>query len=135
MNLIKQHWKNILFVLLIIFSLNKCTVACNRDGEINKQKAEIVRQDSIIKSQADSLKYLNIRFTDVQTSKTDLKDIALGNKQELELVVNTLRNENVDLNKKLVDSNRKIKELINENKKLVKENQKLQEQLIKYNNE
>ena len=36
MEYIKKNWKIILIAILVIFSLNKCTVACNRDTTINK---------------------------------------------------------------------------------------------------
>ena len=55
MKFIKKNWKIILIVLLVIFSLNKCTVACNRSHTIDNQSTEIVKKDSIIKSKSDSL--------------------------------------------------------------------------------
>ena len=115
---------SILLGLFIVFSLNRCTVACNRDSKINKQNVEILQKDSIIKTQIDSLKYLTIRFDDAQNSKSDLKDVALGSKQELELQVNQLIKDKEDLNNK-------INSLTSENNKLKKENQQLKQQINK----
>lgn len=126
MAFIKQHWKEILFVLLVIFSLNKCTVACNRDTKINNQQEELIKKDSIIKVQADSLNILNIRWNDSQNSKSDLKDIALGNKEELSNQINQLTNQNNELNNR-------INSLINENNKLKQENSKLTKQIKQLN--
>lgn len=124
MEKIKKYWKEILLGLFIVFSLNRCTVACNRDSKINKQNVEILQKDSIIKTQIDSLKYLTIRFDDAQNSKSDLKDVALGSKQELELQVNQLIKDKEDLNNK-------INSLTSENNKLKKENQQLKQQINK----
>ena len=61
-NMIVKGVLILLIGLLILFSLNKCTVACNRDTKINKQQTELVQKDSIIKVQADSL---NISFNEL----------------------------------------------------------------------
>lgn len=78
MNKIKKNWKSILIVLLVLFSLNKCTVSCNRQGVIDKQNVEIVKQDSIIKAQNDSIRILNVELI----GKNDKED-ALNNAHNL----------------------------------------------------
>ena len=78
MNKIKKNWKTILIVLLVLFSLNKCTVSCNRQGVIDKQNVEIVKQDSLIKAQNDSIRILNVELI----SKNDKED-ALNNAHNL----------------------------------------------------
>lgn len=78
MNKIKKNWKSILIVLLVLFSLNKCTVSCNRQGVIDKQNIEIVKQDSIIKAQNDSIRILNVELI----GKNDKED-ALNNAHNL----------------------------------------------------
>lgn len=45
---IKTNWKNILLVLLVIFSLNKCTQSCNRGNKIVDLESTIQYQDSAI---------------------------------------------------------------------------------------
>lgn len=78
MNKIKKNWKTILIVLLVLFSFNKCTVSCNRKGTINKQNIEIVKQDSLIKAQNDSIRILNVELI----GKNDKED-ALNNAHNL----------------------------------------------------
>lgn len=78
MNKIKKNWKTILIVLLVLFSLNKCTVSCNRQGVIDKQNVEIVKQDSLIKAQNDSIRILNVELI----GKNDKED-ALNNAHNL----------------------------------------------------
>ena len=113
MNKIKQYWKEILIGLLVIFSLNKCTVACNRDSKIKRQSIELVQKDSIIKSQADSLKAFSIRWEENQKGQKNYQNLATGTKQEL---VNTIE-----------CMTEKIKELTNENNRLKKEIKQLKE--------
>jgi len=116
MEKIKQHWKEILIGLLIIFGLNKCTVACNRDTVINNQNTEIVQKDSIIKVQTDSLNILRIRWNDAQNSQSTYQGIALGNQQELINQINTLKQEKENLSSKIINlnnENNKLKRTIN----------------------
>ena len=118
MEKIKKYWKEILIVLLVIFSLNRCTVACNRDTKINKQNTELVKQDSIIKSQSDTLNILKVRWNDAQKSQSTYQGIAIGNQQ-------SLLNEIESLNKKVNDYTNQINLLKNQNAKLIKENNQL----------
>lgn len=122
MEFIKKNWKTILIVLLVIFSLNKCTVACNRDTKINKQQTELVQKDSIIKAQYDSLNILKVRWNDAQTNKNDLVGVAMNTKQELVNQINQLNCENLILTQK-------VNQLTSEVNKLNKENKKLKDQL------
>ena len=63
MEQIKKNWKNILLVLLALFSLTKCTQSCNRAGAYDELKAKtdtaIIQKDSIIKTLEDSCTALN----------------------------------------------------------------------------
>ena len=63
MEYIKKHWKNILLIVLLLFSLSKCTQSCNRAGTIDKMESEnaelVVKKDSIIKALSDSCTVLN----------------------------------------------------------------------------
>lgn len=118
MEFIKKNWKMVLIALLVVFSLNKCTVACNRDTKINKQQTELVQKDSIIKVQADSLNILKIRWNDAQTNKNDIVGVALNSKQELTNQVNQLTNENKTLSQKINQLTSEINNLKKENKKL-----------------
>jgi len=124
MEYIKKNWKIILIAILVVFSLNKCTVACNRDTKLNKQAIELVKKDSIIKVQSDSLNILNIRWGDAQTNKKDLVGVALNTKQELSDRIEQLVYENNTLSQK-------VNSLTTENNKLKKENKELKAKINK----
>ena len=122
MEFIKKHWKEILLALLIVFSLNKCTVACNRDTKINKLQTEIVQKDSIINKQNKDLDVLKIRWADAMSNQSTYQGLALGTKKELIDSINILKSE-----KKLIyEKNKKLElEIIN----IKKENKQLKNQL------
>ena len=122
MEFIKKHGIKILIALLVIFGMNKCTVACNRANEIEKQKIEIVQKDSIINVKSDSLYVLTIRWNDAKNNQTTYQGIALGTKQALIDSINILKAEKNLINEKLKKS-----EL--ENNNLKKENKQLKEQI------
>ena len=122
MEFIKKHWKEILIVLLIIFSLNKCTVACNRNTKINKQEAELIQKDSIIKAQADSLNAFSIRWEENQKGQENYQHLATGTKQELTDIISDMKNT-------IETMTGKIQSLTNENNQLKRENKQLKEQL------
>ena len=124
MEFIKKHWKEILIGLLVVFSLNKCTVACNRDTTINKQQIELIHKDSVIKNQSDTLNILKIRWNDAQKSQNAYQGIAMGNQQEL---VNTIG----EMKTTIELMTNKVRTLTNENNNLKKENKQLKNQLNK----
>jgi len=118
MEFIKKNWKIILIAILVAFSLNKCTVACNRDTKLNKQAIELVKKDSIIKAQSDSLNILKVRWDDAQTNKNDLVGVALNTKQELANQVNQLTDDNNSLSQKINTLTSEVNKLKRENKQL-----------------
>lgn len=63
METIKKNWKNILIVVLVLFSLTKCTQSCNRAGYAEQIEREYTvssaAQDSVIKKLSDSCTVLN----------------------------------------------------------------------------
>ena len=122
MKFIKKNWKLIIIGLLIIFSLNKCTVACNRDTMINKQQSELIQKDSIIKVQEDSLKAFSIRWEENQKGQVNYQNLATGTKQEL---VNTIGEMKITIE----NMTNKIQTLTNENTQLKKENKQLKDQI------
>lgn len=121
MNFIKQHWKEILIALLVIFSLNKCSVACNRDTKINNQQTELVQKDSIIRVQADSLNILKIRWNDSQNSQNRYEGLALGNQQQLLNEIESLQNINNEQSKQIKSQDAEINRLKKENQQLKKQ--------------
>lgn len=122
MKKIKKYWKEILIGLLVIFSLNKCTVACNRDSKIGKQTVELTQKDSIIRVQSDSLNILKIRFSDAQSSQNTYQGIALNTKQEL---LDEINSKNIEIN----NLKNKVNQLTQENTKLKNDNRNLKNQL------
>ena len=122
MEFIKKHWKEILLALLIVFSLNKCTVACNRDTKINKLQTEIVQKDSIINKQKEDLDVLKIRWADAMSNQSTYQGLALGTKKELLDSINILQTEK----HLMYEKNRKLELEINNIKK---ENKQLKDQL------
>lgn len=120
MNFIKQHWKEILIALLVIFSLNKCSVACNRDAKINNQQTELIQKDSIIKVKSDSLNILKIRWNDFQTSQNRYEGLALGNQHQLLNEIESLQNINNEQSKLIKSQDKQINRLKKENQQLKK---------------
>lgn len=62
MEWIKQHWKEIVIVILVVFGLNKCTQSCTRQDKINESELNIVMRDSTINALNDSIYVLNTKL-------------------------------------------------------------------------
>lgn len=106
MEKIKKNWKTILIVLLVIFSLNKCTVSCNRGSKLSQAEQTISKQDSAIKVMSDSIKSLNVTIANLadkngmlsefnkQQSKSDSLNRATQKEQmrQVNSVINRLKN-------------------------------------------
>ena len=61
---IKSHWKEILFMIVALFALNKCTQSCNRQNTIETLEKTVLRQDSTINFQTIQIKNLQRDTTD-----------------------------------------------------------------------
>ena len=59
MDWVKQNWKLIVIIILVLFSLSKCTQSCNRATDIENKQAQIEIMDSILKVANDSISALN----------------------------------------------------------------------------
>lgn len=118
MEKIKRYWKGILIAFLVIFSLNKCTVACNRATKIDN--LEHANQD--YKTAYDSLLKVNdiqkIRLDDSQKSNESYAGIATTNQ-------NALIKKNDSLRGEITKLNSTINSLKSENAKLKQENKNL----------
>ena len=117
---IKRNWKNILLILLILFSFSKCTSSCSRGKEIDRLNYQIVQMDSVITANGIELDKLNMRLDDAQTNIESYRGIATGNQKELVDKVSELTEENKKLQSKinsLSKENTKLKEELNEIKK------------------
>lgn len=93
-NFLKRNWKNIVIVILILFSLNRCTVACNRSYKIQENYNKIEKLDSVIKVQYDEI--------------SDLKRDIIGYKDKLGIYDNF----NKERNKQDSINNERIKEYL-----------------------
>ncbi len=99
---IKKNWKTILIVLLVLFSLNKCTVSCNRQGVIDKQTTELVKKDSIILSNQDTIKAKQETIEKMMLiieGKNNVTDAHLDNKEFFEYRINKLNDSISALNR------------------------------------
>lgn len=115
---VKRNWKNIALILLLLFSLSKCTSSCNKQKQIDKMDYQIVQMDSVIIANGIELDKLNMRLDDAKTSIDSYKGIATGNQQELVNKVSELSEEN----KKLKNQ---VNTLTKENNNLKKEVEEL----------
>lgn len=114
---IKKNWKNILLIILVIFSVSKCTSSCTRGRQIDRLNYQIVQMDSVITSNGIELDKLNTRLDDAQTSIDSYKGIATGNQRDLVDKVSTLSEENKNLQKQvnsLTKENGKLKNKVSE---------------------
>ena len=96
-NFLKRNLKNIVIVILIVFSLNRCTVACNRSYKIKENYNKIEKLDSVIKVQYDEI--------------SDLKRDIIGYKDKLGIYDNF----NKERNKQDSINNERLKEYIKYN--------------------
>jgi len=114
---LKKNWKNILLILLIIFSMSKCTSSCSRGREINRLNVQIEQLDSIVVAKGIEYDKQSIELQGVKTSIDSYKGIATGNQKELVDKVTSLTEENRNLTNKvnsLNKENKKLKEKIDE---------------------
>jgi len=119
---IKKNWKNILLIILVIFSVSKCTSSCTRGRQIDRLNYQIVQMDSVITSNGIELDKLNTRLDDAQTSIDSYKGIATGNQRDLVDKVSTLGEENKNLQKQvnsLIKENGKLKNKVSELEKQI----------------
>ena len=105
---VKRNWKNILLIILVLFSFSKCTSSCSKGRQIEKLNYQIEQMDSIIVSNGIEIDKLSMRLGDAQTSIDSYKGIAIGNQNELVDKISELTEEN----KKLTNDNERLKQKI-----------------------
>lgn len=98
---LKKNWKNILLILLVIFSMSKCTSSCSKGRQIDRLEYQIVQMDSVITANGIELDKLNTRLGDAQTSIDSYKGIATGNQRELVDRISQLTEEKRQLEEQL----------------------------------
>ena len=60
----RKNWKNILIVVLVLFSLGKCTQSCNRSLRVDELESEAVTKESTINSLTKQVELLKIDTAD-----------------------------------------------------------------------
>lgn len=102
LNKLKKNWKTVLIALLVLFSLNKCTVSCNKQGVIDKQNVELIQKDSIIVAKQDTIKAKQETIEKMMLiieGKNNVTDAHLDNKEFFEYRINKLNDSISVLNK------------------------------------
>lgn len=112
---LKRNWKNIVLIILVLFSFSKCTSSCSRGKEIDRLNYQIVQMDSVITAQGIAFDKQSIELEGAKTSIDNYKGIATGNQKEL-----------VDKVTQLTEENKNLQSRINS---LVKERDKLKKQV------
>lgn len=112
---IKRNWKICLIVLLILFSLTKCSQSCNRNIQLKQQLECINHKDSIIADRDGTL--IN--------KDSIIRELTLKNEHLIEML-NSEKQYSVNFSD-IAFSNQRI--LIDENKRYKNENAKLRKQL------
>jgi len=125
---LKKNWKTIVIVLLLLFSINKCTNSCTRGREIDRLNYQIVQQDSALRANNVQIDKLSTRLDDANTSINNYKGIATGNQKDLINKLEELTENNKNLNTKVNNLTKENKNLTKENEKLTKENTELKEE-------
>lgn len=124
---IKKNWKIILIFVLVLFGMNKCTVSCNRQGEIDRLNVQIEQMDSTYKydvSERDSkIELLTDSLDDLNKDYNHLID-----KYNITVESNSRMDE---ANRRADAANKRATNEANRANKLAKENQELKN----YNNE
>lgn len=64
MDKIKKNWQIIVIVILLLFSMSKCTQSCNRQGIINEQSVKIEKLDSLNQINISRIQFLERDTTD-----------------------------------------------------------------------
>ena len=102
---IKDNWKIILIILLLLFGVSKCTSSCNRGNQIDKLNYQIVQMDSIITSNGIEIERMNIKLDDAKSSIDSYKGIATGNQRDLVEQITTQKKKKRELEEKLKRTN------------------------------
>lgn len=73
----KEHWKDIIIVLILIFGISKCTSSCTTSLKVNQLSTQLSQKDSVIDSlnmiitkKANDINVLNEKI-DVQSSQLE----------------------------------------------------------------
>ena len=99
MEKIKKNWHIIVIVVLLLFSLSKCTQSCNRATEIDMNIQTIVEKDSTISALNDSIVALNHRIDLLTNDKSNQEKLIESQKESIDKINEAKKNINVTVRK------------------------------------
>lgn len=97
---LNKHWKNIVIVILVLFSLNKCTVSCNRGNKLKQTNVEIAQRDSVITDMNDTIKHLKSEIQILNEKLTGIQNVANAKDEAIRNITEAKKNINVTVNSK-----------------------------------
>lgn len=97
---LNKHWKNIVIVILVLFSLNKCTVSCNRGNKLKQTNIEIIQRDSVITDMNDTIKHLKSEIQILNEKLTGIQNVANAKDEAIRNITEAKKNINVTVNSK-----------------------------------
>jgi len=97
---LNKHWKNIVIVILVLFSLNKCTVSCNRGNKLKQTNIEIMQRDSVITDMNDTIKHLKAEIQILNEKLTGIQNVANAKDEAIRNITEAKKNINVTVNSK-----------------------------------
>lgn len=100
---IKSKFKDklpiIIIVLLLLFSVSKCTQSCNRSITIDKTMTELEQRDSILTVMKDSIVVLNQKIELLQNDKKNQQVLVDAQKDAIDKINEAKKNINVTVKK------------------------------------
>lgn len=99
MNKIKKNWQVIIIIVLLLFSLSKCTQSCNRQLTINKNISEISQRDSVINALNDSIILLNHNIDLLTNDKSNQQKLIDSQKESIDKINEAKKNIQVTVRK------------------------------------
>ena len=97
---LNKHWKNIVIIILVLFSLNKCTVSCNRGNKLKQTNIEIAQRDSVITDMNDTIKHLKSEIQILNEKLTGIQNVANAKDEAIRNITEAKKNINVTVNSK-----------------------------------
>lgn len=98
--MIKKYWKEALIVVLMLFSISKCTSSCSRGNKLKQGNIELNAKDSVISVLNDSIKNLNSDIEVYEEKLNGLHELTKAKDEAINKIVDAKKNINVKLNTK-----------------------------------
>lgn len=94
-NKVKQKLPIIIIVILLLFSVSKCTQSCNRQYIIEQKDFEIEVADSVIKIYEDSITSLNHKIELLSNDNANQEKIVEAQRDAMDKINEAKKNINV----------------------------------------